>query len=238
MLVNALDVDGSLATETTATVEGDTTLAADPHALTVLSTEHWSLLSARSLAYNEAFTRANMYLTFISLSFVALALLAQAMTVGQDFLALAAVVLAVDFLIGVFTSIRVVGAAMEDSRAVQGMNRIRHGYLMITPRVAPFLITGVHVDLPGIVRTYSMADYSTVGGVTYALSTSGTLVGVITGVVGGAAVAVVVMLTDAPVSPLLIGTIAALAVFGVGSWRATRAIARHADRLSPRFPTP
>jgi hypothetical protein len=83
-----------------------------------------------------------------------------------------------------------------------------------------------------------MADYSTVGGVTYALSTSGTLVGVITGVVGGAAVAVVVMLTDAPVSPLLIGTIAALAVFGVGSWRATRAIARHADRLSPRFPTP
>ena len=30
----------------------------DPRALQILGTEHWSLLSARSLAYDEAFTRA------------------------------------------------------------------------------------------------------------------------------------------------------------------------------------
>ena len=65
----------------------------DPRALQILSTEHWSLLSARSLAYNEAFTRGGMFLTFLSTSFVALALLAQAMSFGDGFLTVAAVVL-------------------------------------------------------------------------------------------------------------------------------------------------
>ena len=37
----------------------------DPRVLTILSTEHWSLLSGRSLAYNEAFTRGGMFLTFL-----------------------------------------------------------------------------------------------------------------------------------------------------------------------------
>jgi hypothetical protein len=30
----------------------------DPRALQILSTEHWSLLAGRSLAHNEAFSRA------------------------------------------------------------------------------------------------------------------------------------------------------------------------------------
>jgi hypothetical protein len=30
----------------------------DPRALTILTTEHWGLLTARSLVYNEAFARA------------------------------------------------------------------------------------------------------------------------------------------------------------------------------------
>jgi hypothetical protein len=219
-------------------VEADPELAADRHAMSILSTEHWSLLSARGLAYNESFTRTNMYLTFISLSFVALALLAQAMTVSQDFLVLAAVVLGFDFVIGVLTSIRVVAAAMEDVRATQGMNRIRHGYLRISPRVAPFLITGTHDDLPGIVKTYSMAESPTVGGFAYALSTSGAMVGLITAVVGGAALAVVAMLLDVPVSPLLVGSVAAIVAFGIGNWIAVRSVARQSSRLNPRFPTP
>src|ERR687891_1925309 len=62
----------------------------DPRALQILSTEHWSLLSALSLSYNEAFTRGGMFLTFLSMSFVALALLAQAMSFGDGFLTVAA----------------------------------------------------------------------------------------------------------------------------------------------------
>ena len=42
-----------------ARVDGDAAgPLADPRALQILSTEHWSLLAGRSLAYNEAFSRA------------------------------------------------------------------------------------------------------------------------------------------------------------------------------------
>ena len=61
----------------------------DPRTITLLTTDHWSLLSARSLAYNEAFVRAGMFLAFLSTSLVALALVAQAMSFGQGFLSVA-----------------------------------------------------------------------------------------------------------------------------------------------------
>jgi len=77
----------------------------DPRVITILSTEHWSLLSARSLAYNEAFVRAGMFLTFLSMSFVAMALLAQAMDFGRDFLSVTALVLAFDLVIGVLAAV-------------------------------------------------------------------------------------------------------------------------------------
>ena len=50
---------------------------ADPRAITILTTEHWSLLTARSLVYNEAFSRGAMFFTFLSASLVALGFLAQ-----------------------------------------------------------------------------------------------------------------------------------------------------------------
>src|SRR5918999_4039892 len=110
----------------------------DPRTIQILSTEHWSLLSARSLAYNEAFVRAGMFLTFLSMSFVALALLAQAMSFGQTFLSVAALVLAFDFVIGLATFGRIRGANLDDLRAVHGMARIRHAYTQMTPLVTPY----------------------------------------------------------------------------------------------------
>ena len=47
---------------------------ADPRALQILSTEHWSLLTARSLVYNEFFARGSMFLTLLSASLLALGL--------------------------------------------------------------------------------------------------------------------------------------------------------------------
>src|SRR5687768_9183503 len=64
-------VDGSSPAESWADVD-----PRDPGVLQILSTEHWGLLSARSLVYNEAFTRVGSFLTLVSLSFVGLALLA------------------------------------------------------------------------------------------------------------------------------------------------------------------
>ncbi|MGQ0607080.1 MAG: hypothetical protein ACT4OQ_01260, partial [Chloroflexota bacterium] len=126
----------------------------DPRAIQILSTEHWSLLSARSLAYNEAFVRGGMFLTFLSTSFVALALFSTAMSFGDGFLAIAAIVLAFDFVLGLLTYGRIIGANMDDMRAVHGMSRIRHGYTEVAPILAPYFTTGTHDDEAGVMISY------------------------------------------------------------------------------------
>jgi hypothetical protein len=43
----------------------------------ILSTEHWSLLATRSQTWSESFARAQMFLSVLSASVIALALVAQ-----------------------------------------------------------------------------------------------------------------------------------------------------------------
>ena len=122
----------------------------DPRAIQILSTEHWSVLTARSLAYNEALVRAGMFLTFLSMSFVGLALLAEAMSFGPEFLTVAAIVLAFDLIIGLTTFARIGGANTDDLRAMHGMARIRHGYLQAAPLLHPYFTTAVHDDIDSV----------------------------------------------------------------------------------------
>jgi hypothetical protein len=44
-----------------------------PDAAAILSSEHWSLLGTRSLIWNEAMSRATVFLTVLSASIIALA---------------------------------------------------------------------------------------------------------------------------------------------------------------------
>jgi hypothetical protein len=48
----------------------------------ILATEHWSLLSTRSMTWNEVFSRAGMFVTVLSAAVVALALVAQVTAFG------------------------------------------------------------------------------------------------------------------------------------------------------------
>src|SRR5688572_8776401 len=162
----------------------------DPRVLTILSTEHWSLLSGRSLAYNEAFTRGGMFLTFLSMSFVALALLAQGMSFGTQFLTIAAVVLAFDLVIGLATYGRISGANVDDLRAVHGMARIRHGYTQIAPITERYFTTPTHDDIESVLLTYGSPASSGLGLILYGLTTSGGMIGLITAMIGGVLAAV------------------------------------------------
>ncbi|MFN2419096.1 MAG: hypothetical protein ABR593_09255, partial [Candidatus Limnocylindria bacterium] len=146
---------------------------ADPRAIQILSTEHWSLLATRSLVYNEAFTRGGMFLSFLSMSFVALALLAQAMAFGDQFLAVAAILLAFDLVIGLTTYGRIMGANEDDLRTVHGMARIRHGYTEIAPTVTRYLTTPIHDDVDALMMVYGSPSSSGLGVILYGLTTSG-----------------------------------------------------------------
>ena len=61
----------------------------DPRAMQILSTEHWSLLATRSLSWNESFSRAGLFLSIVSATAVALALVGQATSFGEQFVAFA-----------------------------------------------------------------------------------------------------------------------------------------------------
>ena len=166
----------------------------DPRTISLLTTEHWSLLSARSLAYNEAFVRAGMFLTFLSMSFVALALVAQAMSFGRDFLSVAALILAFDFVVGLTTFMRMNGANLDDLRAVHGMTRIRHAYTQITPIVTPYFTTPTHDDIDAVTTVYGPISERLAGQFLYGLSTSSGMIGLIVAMVGGVLATVVAML--------------------------------------------
>lgn len=70
-----------------------------PHALTILTTEHWSLLASRSMGYLEAMSRASLFIAALSGAVVSLALVAQATDFGDGFFAFAPVVLPVVFFL-------------------------------------------------------------------------------------------------------------------------------------------
>jgi len=114
----------------------------DPRAIPILTTEHWSLLSTRSLGYQEMLGRATIFMAAVSGTIVALALLAQATHFGPEILPIALALISVALLIGLATFVRSVAINSEDARWVMGMNLLRRAYLQIVPELAPFFVTG------------------------------------------------------------------------------------------------
>jgi hypothetical protein len=211
----------------------------DPRAIQLLSTEHWSLLSARALAYNEAFVRAGMFLTFLSMSFVALALLAQAMSFGRDFLSVAALVLAFDLVIGLTTFMRINGTGYDDLRAVHGMARIRHAYTQITPLVLPYFTTPTHDDIDAVVTVYGPPTTSVWGQLGYGLSTSNGMVGMIVSMLGGVLTTVIAMLVGVDGSASIwIGVVTGIVILAALFALTASAIVREQGKIPVSFPTP
>ena len=211
----------------------------DPRVITLLSTEHWSLLSARSLAYNEAFVRAGMFLTFLSMSFVALALLAQAMSFDRNFLAVTALVLAFDLVIGLTTFGRINGANYDDLRAVHGMARIRHAYTQITPLVTPYFTTPVHDDIDAVTTVYGRISDRLPGQIVYGLTTSAGMIGLIVAMVGGVLAAVVAMLVGmTAATSIWIGVIGGVIVLVVLIAYVATTVDHVQSGVTARFPTP
>jgi hypothetical protein len=103
------------------------------HAAAFLSTEHWSLLSARSLAWNESFNRVSVFLTTLSASAVALALVADASGFDNEFKIFSLVLFPIVLFLGIATYVRLVQINLEDIYLVGAMNRLRRAYVESAP---------------------------------------------------------------------------------------------------------
>jgi small-conductance mechanosensitive channel len=120
----------------------------------ILSTEHWSLLATRGLSWNESFSRASWFMTVVSATVVALALVADSTDFGVGFRVFALLIIPLLVIIGLATVIRLVQLDSVNVELVIGMNRLRRGYLDIAPDLEHYFVTGHREDIAAIMRTY------------------------------------------------------------------------------------
>ena len=208
--------------------------------LQILSTEHWSLLASRSLAWNESFSRAGMFLSALSGAIVALGLVGGASGFGEAFTLFALVILPVVLIIGVGTWIRLGASNYHEMLCVIGMNRIRAAYLELAPDLERYFVMSAHDDFPGIGITMGVPP----GGgrafwLAQILAGTPTIVTILNSVLTGAIAAIVtVRIGGAPSTTLLVGGVGFLIAI-VAQWLYTRqSIAKLQSAHRPMFPTP
>lgn len=209
----------------------------ESRAAQLLATEHWSLLSARSLSWTEVFSRSALYLNVLSAAVVALALVAQATDFQGPFVAFTIVLLSVVCFIGAATVIRLGQSAVEDLTWMAGMNRIRAAYVGLEPRMAQHLVTSPHDDERGVLISAGAAPGFRASLVYLLVSTPGMLA-VVNSVVAGAILATAAYGLGARVALIVVAA-------GVGFVASLGLMLRQYGRTfevlrgyQPKFPTP
>jgi hypothetical protein len=211
----------------------------DPRALQILTTEHWSLLTARSLVYNETFARGGMFLALLSASLLVLGLIATATGFSDAFLIVAALILALDIFVGLATLGRISGASNEDLRYLQGMNRLRHAYHEMVPGLDPYFISSHYDDFASVAGFYGPLESGPIRNMVHGFTTMPGMISVICSAVGGVLVAVVLLLAthDATLAGAL-GFAAFLALIFAGLIVGYRAAMGFVTRLDSKWPAP
>ena len=208
--------------------------------LQILSTEHWSLLASRSLAWNEAFSRAGMFLTTLSGGIVALGLVGGASDFGEAFTLFALVILPVVLFIGVATYIRLGASNYHEAMCVIGMNRIRAAYLELAPDLERYFVMSGHDDPRGI--SITMGVQPGVGSLFWfaqIIAGTPTVVMVLNSVLAGAIAAIAALrIGAAPGTTLLVGGVAFAIAAAAHSVYSRQTIGRAIGAHRPLFPTP
>lgn len=211
----------------------------DPRALQILSTEHWSLLTARSLVYNESFTRAGMFLAVLSATLVALGLISTGTGFSDAFLVVAACVLAVDLFIGLATLGRIGAVSDEELRYTQGMNRLRNAYFEIAPGLDPYFITSPFDDFDSVAAFYVPPRPGIVGEILHGLTTLPGMLGVVCAAIAGALVGVLLLLAlHDPVMAFGGALVTFVAMFAALAYIGLRAARNFQHTFIARFPRP
>jgi hypothetical protein len=204
-----------------------------PDAATILATEHWSLLATRSMLWNEATSRPTIFLTVLSASIVALALLAEATGFGPRTTTVALVLLPVVLFLGIGTYVRLVDINTEEKRTVLAMNRLRRAYLEMAPGLEPYFSSGHHDDEAGFLTSYQLASPGDRRPRAHLLIAMPT-------VDAALAAAIVVLIIEAADTATAAVAGAGAAVF-LAVWGALFSLQRRTLeplRTTPRFPTP
>jgi hypothetical protein len=208
--------------------------------LQILSTEHWSLLATRSLAWNESFSRAGMFLSTLSGAIVALALVAQASAFGDGFTLFALVILPIVLFIGLATYIRLGASNYHEAQCIIGMNRIRAAYLELAPDLKRYFVMSAHDDFPGIGVTMGIQPGGgTIFWIAQIIAGTPTVIMILNAVLAGTIAAIAALrIGGAPSTTLLAGAGTFVIVAAAQAWYSRRGFAKFQSQYRPLFPNP
>src|SRR5918996_3763625 len=109
-------------------------------AVTMATTEHFNLQTARAATISEANGRASIYLAAVSSNLIALAFVGQMSRLGAAFYAFALILLPVLAFVGVVTFLRLVQSSIEDLAYAHRIALLRSFYLQVSPELEPYLV--------------------------------------------------------------------------------------------------
>lgn len=109
-------------------------------AVTMATTEHFNLQTARVGTISEANGRASIYLAAVSSTLIALAFIGQMSRLGAAFYAFSLILLPVLAFVGFVTFQRLVQSSMEDVAYAQRIARLRNFYVALAPELEPYLV--------------------------------------------------------------------------------------------------
>jgi hypothetical protein len=208
-----------------------------PDAAAILGTEHWSLLGARALIWNEAMSRTTVFLSVLSAAIIALALLADATGFGDQTNAFALVLMPVVLFLGVATHLRLVAINGEEVKIMLAMNRLRNAYLRIDPGLEPYFTTGHHDDERGLSASYLLGSGGLRPWAQYFQATA-TIVATLNAATAAAIAVLLTLAAEAPIPAAV--AVGAAAFVGVGAilFSFQRRALDPLRNSTPRFPTP
>lgn len=207
------------------------------HAPSILATEHWSLLSARSLAYTESFSRVTVFLTVLSASIVGLALVANTTGVGDEFTWAAGLLTPLVLFLGVTTYMRLVQLNLDDIFTVAAMNRIRNAYLQMAPELQPYFTTGWHDDVRGVMKSLLLVRSKAADPKIQFFITTPSVVALVDAFVAGAAVGLLLSRTGTPTTGVIGLSSAVFVVVAFLLLRVQFATLKEIAAVKPRFPS-
>ena len=120
--------------------------------LQFMTTEHFTLQTARAATVAEANGRAALFIGSVSSAVVALAFIGQVSGMGEAFFLFALVLFPSLIFLGIVTFDRVLQTALEDWIYACEINRIRHYYAEIAPEIKRYFIESTHDDSPGALQ--------------------------------------------------------------------------------------
>jgi hypothetical protein len=129
--------------------------------LQALTTEHFTLQTARSATIADSNGRSALYLATVSSAVVALAFIGQVDRLGHAFFLFALALLPALVLLGILTYLPLVQTAIEDLFYARAINRIRRHYVDLDPEASRWFVLCGFDDPAGVLAAMGLATPGT-----------------------------------------------------------------------------